>query len=88
MELEKICEDIASIVSDLMYSGIEESFKADILDDILSIVGWDVAEGIEPDIEKVEQMLSKLIEFQDSYGVELSDSINQLNEYITLKTNN
>ena len=83
MTLENICEDISSVVEDLMYSGIEESFKADILDDILSIIGWDVAEGIEPDLENVEQMLAKLIEFQDSYKVDLSNPIKNLKEYIT-----
>ena len=82
MELQRICEDISSVVEDLMYRGVNESFKADILDDILSIIGWDVAEGIEPDLENVEQMLAKLIDFQDSFEVDLSNPIKHLEEYV------
>ena len=81
--LEKICNDIAEVVQDLMFNDdISVSYKADILDDILSIIGSDVAEGIEPELSKVELMLSKLIEFQEGYVVDLREPIKSLKQYI------
>ena len=84
MMLNQICEKIAAVVDDLMLNDdISVSFKADILDDILAIIGLDVAEGVEPELEKVELMLSKLIEFQEAYEIDLGDPIKNLQEYIS-----
>ena len=85
MKLEKICEDIAEVVQDLMYGDISVSYKADILDDILSIIGYDVAEGIEPSLDSVRETLAKLIDFQDTYDVDLISPINDLEKYIAEK---
>ena len=83
MKLEQICEDIADVVQGLMFNDdISVSYKADILDDILSIIGDDVAEGIEPDPNKVERMTAKLEDFQEAYEVDLSGPIQNLKSYL------
>ena len=86
MELEKICDDIAEVVQDLMFNDdISISYKADILDDILSIIGLDVAEGIEPSLYRVNETLTKLVTFQDAYKIDLVKPIEALNQYIAEK---
>ena len=86
MMLNQICDNIADVVQDLMFNDdISVSYKADILDDILSIIGDDVAEGIEPELGRVEMMLSKLEEFQEAYEVDLNEPIKDLQKYIAEK---
>lgn len=86
MELEKICDDIAEVVQDLMFNDdISVSYKADILDDILSIIGSDVAEGIEPSLYRVNETLTKLTDFQDAYNVDLEKPIEALKQHIAEK---
>lgn len=82
MTLEQICDNIAEVVQDLMYGDISVSYKADILDDILATIGWDVAEGIEPNSERLKETLSRLIGFQDSYDVDLAEPIKNLKKYV------
>ena len=89
MELEQICEDIAEVVDGLMFNDdISVSYKADILEDILSIIGWDVAKGKEPDLWDVERMLAALVSFQDTYEVDLNAPIENLKKYISDKERN
>lgn len=93
MKLYDICKEIAVVEDKLAYGEIEFSYDklmsamkpghpADILDDILSIIGWDVFAGIEPPIEKVEQTLKGLKSFQSTFKVDLKEIINHLKEYI------
>ena len=80
--LHEVCEDVSNVIMDLMYREINESWKADILDNILSIIGWDIAEGIKPDLYKVEDVLSRLVDFQEYYDVDLKKPIKKLKKYI------
>jgi hypothetical protein len=86
MNLEQICDAIAEVVQDLMFhDDISVSYKADILDDILSIIGDDVAERKEPDLWSCERMLSELISFQDAHDIDLRAAIDGLKKYISSK---
>ena len=83
MTLEKICEDIAEVIYNLMYNDdISVSWKADILDDILATIGSEVAEGIEPSLDSVKDTLTQLIDFQESYDVDLESPINNLKKFV------
>ena len=93
MTLYEICNDIAIIEEKLAYGEIEFSYNklmsamkpghpADILDDILSTIGWDVFEGKEPPIEKVKETLAGLESFQATFKVDLKQPIKNLKEYI------
>lgn len=85
MTLEEICDAIAEVVQDLMYGDISVSHKADILDDILAVIGWDVAEGIEPPLENVKETLAGLEDFQLTYNVDLKKPIRNLKKYVSNK---
>ena len=93
MKLYDICKEIAIVEDKLAYGEIDFSYDklmsamkpghpADILDDILSIIGWDVFAGKEPPIEKVEKTLAGLKNFQATFKVNLKNEINHLKEYI------
>lgn len=93
MTLYDICKKIAIIEDGLAYGEIDFScdklvcamksgHPADVLDDILSIIGWDVFAGKTPTIKKVKETLSGLIDFQESYGVDLSEPISELQKYV------
>ena len=86
MNLQDVCSDVSEIIMDLMYRDVNESWKADILDNILSIIGWDVAEGVKPDLYKVEDVLDRLVDFQESYDVNLRNPIRKLKKYIREET--
>ena len=69
MTLYNICKMIANVEEGLLYGSIRYSYDnlmctlkpghpADILDEILSIIGWDVFAGKTPEDEKVKQMNS------------------------------
>lgn len=94
MKLYDICKEIAVVEDKLAYGEIDFSYDklmsamkaghpADILDDILSIIGWDVFAGKEPPIEKVEETLTRLKGFQSTFKVDLKEIIKNLKEYIT-----
>jgi hypothetical protein len=91
--LYDICHRIGEIEEKLMYGEIEFSYDklmsamkcghpAEILDDVLSIIGWDVFAGKEPPIEKVEETLEGLKTFQATFKVNLKGIIKDLNEYL------
>ena len=94
MTLYEICQSIAEIEEGLMYGEIQFSYDklmsamkpghpADILDDILSIIGFDVFKGITPKREKIAEVLEKLKSFKACFKVkELKESISALEEYI------
>lgn len=94
MKLYDICKEIAVVEDKLAYGEIDFSYDklmsamkaghpADILDDILSIIGWDVFAGKEPPIEKIEETLTRLKGFQSTFKVDLKEIIKNLKEYIT-----
>ena len=95
MELYNICEMISEVVVGLMYgdfsfkySPLMCAFKpghpADILDQILSTIGWDVFAGRTPEKEKVEQVLTELKEFKKGFHVkELKKPIEALEAYLS-----
>lgn len=98
MKLYDICREIGEVEEGLMYGQISFSYDnlmsamkpghpADILDDILSVIGWDVFAGKEPDKEKVQEVLTRLQEFKQCFNVkELADPIKHLAEYLKEET--
>ena len=94
MTLYDICTEIAEVEEGLAYGEIKFTFDnlmsamkpghpADILDDILSVIGWDIQSGITPEREKLEQTLKDLTIFKESFKVkELSKPIKHLKEYL------
>lgn len=98
MTLYDICKMIAEVEEGLACGGIDFSYDnlmsamkpghpADILDDILSIIGWDVFKGETPERKKIEKVLSELKNFKACFKVkQLKKPIDALEKY--LKTNN
>lgn len=95
MTLYNICKMIANVEEGLLYGSIRYSYDnlmctlkpghpADILDEILSIIGWDVFAGKTPEDEKVKQMLEELKSFKEALGIkQLQKPISALEEYLT-----
>jgi len=94
--LYNVCKDIAEIEEKLLngeisfeYDNLASAMKVghpgEILDDILSIIGWDVYEGKEPSISKVKKVLKGLNSFQKTYKVDLKTQIAALKQYIADK---
>ena len=99
MTLYEICKEIAIVEDKLAYGEIEFSYDnlmsamkaghpAEILDDILSIIGWDVFEGRTPPIAKVKKTLSGLQSFQRTFKVDLKKPIKNLKDYIAERSEN
>ena len=94
MTLYDICQEIAEIEEGLMYgqinfaydnlmSAMKPGHPADILDDILSEIGWDVFEGKEVPLARVEETCKALKRFRTTFKVkELASPIKHLTEYI------
>lgn len=93
IKLYDICQKIGEIEEKLMYGEIEFSYDklmsamkcghpAEILDDVLSIIGWDVFAGKEPPIEKVEETLEGLKKFQATFKVNLKEIIKDMKAYL------
>lgn len=95
MTLYDICKMIAEIEEGLMYGSVDFYYDrlmcalkpghpADLLDEILSMIGWDVFAGKTPDKEKVEQVLNELKSFKAAFRVkELQTPISALEAYLT-----
>ena len=94
MTLYDICVEIAGVEEKLAYGEIDVSYDnlmsamkpghpADILDDILSIIGWDVQMGEEPKREALEQTLEELKTFKKCFGIkQLNKAIKGLESYL------
>lgn len=94
MTLYEICREISVVEEGLMYgeitfcydnlmSAMKPGHPADILDDILSIIGWDVFAGKEPPIEKVREVRKLLKEYIRCFKVkELKSAEKYLSEYL------
>ena len=92
--LRDICQMIAEIEEGLAYGEINFTYNrmmcvmkqghpADILDEILSIIGWDVFKGETPEREKIEEVYNELKQFKSCFKVkELSQPIEALDEYL------
>ena len=100
MKLYDICKMIAEVEDGLAYGEIQFSYDnlmcamkpghpADILDDILSKIGWDVFEGKTPSNETVAQVLEELKEFKATFKVkQLQKPINALQKYLAEQGDN
>ena len=94
MNLCNICDEISVIVEKLSYGQISFEYDnlmsamklghpADILDDILALVAWDVFTGNTPEREKVDQMLRELKKFKRFFKIkELNSVIKDLTLYL------
>ena len=94
MTLKSICMEIAEIEADLMYGRIPFSYPrlaaamkaghpAEILDDILSPVGWPALAGKEVPDEVILEMLEGLKSFAEDFEVpKLNVPITHLMEYL------
>lgn len=95
MTLYDICKMIAEIEEGLAYGEISFEYSklmcalqpghpADLLDEILSIIGWDVFAGKTPEKEKIEQVLTELKGFKAEFCIkELKKPIEALENYLT-----
>lgn len=94
MTLWDICTEIAEVEEGLAYGEVKFTFDnlmcaikpghpADLLDDILSEIGWDVQKGITPERSKLEQVLKELKGFKATFKIkELGVPIKHLKEYL------
>lgn len=94
MTLNEICTEVAQIEEGLMYGDISFSYDrlmsamkpghpADLLDDVLSMIGWDVFAGKEVDVSRVEEWLKALKDFKKTFKIkELAKPIKHTEEYI------
>lgn len=95
MTLYDICQMIAEIEESLAYGEISFSYNnmmsalkpghpADILDEILSIIGWTVFKGETPERQKVEEVYSQLKSFKACFKVkELKKPVDALKLYLS-----
>lgn len=96
MTLHEICTEIAIIEEKLISGEIEFSYDiakdklaqamklghpADILDDVLSHIGWDVMAGATPSEKKIKQTISGLQKFQRTFKIDLQYLIDELKLY-------
>lgn len=66
-----------------LMSVLKPGHPADLLDGVLSMVGWDVFEGKEIELSRVEEWLEALKSFKDDFEIEeLSGPIEHIEEYI------
>ncbi len=94
MTLYEICEEIGQIEQGLMYGQISFEYDelmcamkpghpAELLDDILSYIGWDVFAGKAVPLSKVEETCEDLKSFCSAMKIkELSKPIKDLEKYI------
>ena len=94
MTLKEICTEVAEIEEGLMYGEIQFSYDnlmsamkpghpADLLDDVLSMIGWDVFEGKPIELDRVKEWSKALKSFKAAFKVkELSAPIKHVAEYI------
>ena len=94
MTLFDVCTAIAIVEDKLAYgeidfyydnlmSAMKPGHPADILDDILSQIGWDVQAGKPVELERVKSMLEDLKGFKETFRVkELKDAIRLTEQYV------
>lgn len=90
------CREIAEIEEKLYMGQIDFEYgkvvgamksgsPAEILDEILSIIGWDVYTKKEPTLDKVKETIDGLKSFQETFKVDLKKQIKSLEEYVLRK---
>lgn len=94
MTLQEICSEIAEVEQGLengnvqfTYSKLMRAMKpghpADLLDDILSMVAWDVEAGKVIETDRVKQWADALTDFAEEFNIEELDApIQHITEYI------
>lgn len=94
MTLNQICTEVAEIEESLAHGMIEASYDnlmsamkpgapADLLDDILSMVGWDVFAGKEIEKERISEWKEALEGFRNDFQItELDEPIGHIREYL------
>ena len=94
MTLHDICQEVAEIEMGLLYGEINFEFDTlmcamkpghpgELLDDVLSEVGWDAMEGKPVELERVREWVKDLKSFKAAFKVkELSVPIKHAQEYI------
>ncbi|MCR5610625.1 MAG: hypothetical protein K6F68_02165 [Clostridiales bacterium] len=94
MTLFDVCTAIAMVEDKLAYgeidfyydnlmSAMKPGHPADILDDILSQIGWDVQAGKPVELERVKGMIEDLKGFKETFRVrELQDAIRSAEQYV------
>lgn len=94
MTLYEICSEVAQIEEGLAYGEIEFVYgklasamkpghPADLLDDVLSMIGWDVFADKEVEIERVKEWQNALKEFKKCFKIkELAAPIRHIDTYI------
>lgn len=98
-KLYATCKEIAVIEEKLymgqidfeygkLMSAMKPGHPADILDDILSIIGWDVFAQKEPPLDKVKETIDGLKSFQATFKVNLKKQIKSLEKYVVGKEKN
>ena len=92
--LYDICKMIAEIEEGLAYGEIDFTYDrlmsvmkpghpADLLDEILSLIGWDVFKGETPEHDTIEQVYEQLKSFKATFKIkELKKPIDALEEYL------
>lgn len=95
MNLNEICAEILAIEEGLdcglisfTYDNLASAMKCchpvEILDDIISLIFWDLQEGKNPRREKIEEVLKGLKRFKRAFKVkELSKPIKDLTQYLS-----
>lgn len=102
MTLHEICTEIAiieeklangeiefshdKIVKDKLAQATKIGHPADILDDVLSHIGWDVYAGKTPSEKKIKQTISGLQKFQRTFKIDLQYLIDELKLYTENQT--
>lgn len=94
MTLYEICMEIAKIEEGLacgkirfsydnLMSAMKPGHPADLLDNVLSEIGWDVFDGNDVSLERVKEWLKELQAFKADFKIrQLSAPIKHVQEYI------
>ena len=99
MTLYDICQEVAEIEEGLLYGKIQFEYDnlmcamkpghpGDLLDDVLSEIGWDAFEGKPVELERVKEWVKDLKSFKSAFKIkELSKPIKHAQEYIREQEN-
>lgn len=99
MELKDICNELVDVFDGLIYneisffydnqmSAMKSGHPADMLDEIVSQIGFDAMMGKPVEKEKIEEVIERLKELKSCFKIEeLSKPIEHLSEYLKEKQN-
>lgn len=66
-------------------SAMKPGHPAEILDEILAIIGWDVYAKKVPALDKVKETIDGLKTYQQTFSVDISKQITALEQYVSEK---